>query len=95
MIRQDGGFLTQADQCSAAWDMLVKCVATPVNCVCMCHGGLSVCSGFYGVHDVAAGTIGANLTGVVDLTARAEGKDVDVEGAISLVMDVTGLMTSE
>ena len=55
----------------------------------MCLCGLSVGSGFYGLHDVAAGAAGISATGVedvVDLTAGVAAKCVDVVGVTSLVM---------
>ena len=75
--------------------MPIEFRATPVDCVCLCHGRLSVGSGFCGVCDVAAGTTVASVagvTGVVDLTAGVAGKGVDVVGYTSLVMGTSGLM---
>ena len=49
----------------------------------------SVGSGFNVMCDVAAGAAGASVagvTGVVDFTARVEGKGVDVVGTTLLVM---------
>ena len=61
---------------------------TPVDHDCICCDELAAGIGICGVYDVAAGAAGATvigLSGGVDLTARVEGKDVDVVGATSLV----------
>ena len=70
--------------------MPVKLRSTLVDCLCKCLGGLSVGSGFHGVHYVPAA--GASVTGVICVVDLAV--SVDVVGATSLVMDATGLMSS-
>ena len=59
---------------------------TPVDYVCKINGGLSVGSGFCGVHDVAAGAAAASVTAVTGgmvLAAGVAGKGVDLVGALS------------
>ena len=65
--------------------MPVKLWATPMDCVCMCHGELAV------------GVTGASVmgvTGVVDLAVQVAGKGMDVMSATSLVTGTSGLMAS-
>ena len=77
--------------------MPVKARITPVDCICMCCDGLSIDSGFHGVHDVAMGAADPSVTGatgVVDLAASVADKDINIVGDTSLVMGASGLMVS-